>query len=186
MKNNFSPPEKVQSARLLLRKPEVEDAEPLFRSYTSDPAVTKFVVWQAHRDSGETRRFLSHCLEQWDKGNDYAYVIARREEAEAGNAPIGMISLRPKNHRVDFGYVLAHTQWGKGYMSEALACLTEWSLAQPEIWRAQAFCDAENTASARVMEKAGMTFEGVLRRYFVHPNVSPEPRDCRLYAKVRG
>ena len=28
-------------------------------------------------------------------------------------------------------------------------------------------------------------FEGILRRYFVHPNLSPEPRDCRLYAKVR-
>jgi len=36
------------------------------------------------------------------------------------------------------------------------------------------------------MEKAGMTFEGVLRQYFVHPNISSEPRDCRMYAKVRG
>ncbi len=35
------------------------------------------------------------------------------------------------------------------------------------------------------MEKAGMTFEGVLRRYSVHPNRSPEPRDVLLYAKVR-
>ena len=31
-----------------------------------------------------------------------------------------------------------------------------------------------------------MTFEGILRRYFVHPNISPEPRDCCLYAKVRS
>jgi [ribosomal protein S5]-alanine N-acetyltransferase len=35
------------------------------------------------------------------------------------------------------------------------------------------------------MEKAGMTLEGTLRRWFVHPNISPEPRDCRVYARVR-
>ena len=32
---------------------------------------------------------------------------------------------------------------------------------------------------------AGAWQQGLLRRFFVHPNVSPEPRDCRLYAKVR-
>ena len=35
------------------------------------------------------------------------------------------------------------------------------------------------------MEKAGLTFEGVFRRYAVHPNLSPEPRDCRIYARVK-
>jgi len=43
----------------------------------------------------------------------------------------------------------------------------------------------ENLASARVLEKAGMHREGMLRRWSVHPNVSPEPRDCLCYAIVR-
>jgi RimJ/RimL family protein N-acetyltransferase len=43
----------------------------------------------------------------------------------------------------------------------------------------------ENIASARVMEKAGMAREGLLRRYVVHPNISAEPRDAYLYAVVR-
>lgn len=30
-----------------------------------------------------------------------------------------------------------------------------------------------------------MSFEGVLRRYFVHPNMSHEPRDSLMYAKVK-
>jgi RimJ/RimL family protein N-acetyltransferase len=36
-----------------------------------------------------------------------------------------------------------------------------------------------------VLEKAGMTREGVLRRFGVHPNLGPTPRDCVVYAKVR-
>ena len=46
-------------------------------------------------------------------------------------------------------------------------------------------CDVENKASARVLEKVGMQREGTLRRYIVHPNISPEPRDCFVYSKVR-
>ncbi len=96
-----------------------------------------------------------------------------------------MIEVRFEGHRADFGYVLGRAHWGLGYMSEALGTLVAWALSLPEIRRAQAFCDIDNHASARVMEKAGMRFEGVLHRWSVHPNISPEPRDCRVYAKVR-
>jgi RimJ/RimL family protein N-acetyltransferase len=43
----------------------------------------------------------------------------------------------------------------------------------------------ENVASARVLEKVGMVREGVLRRYIVHPNIGPEPRDSIVYARTR-
>jgi ribosomal-protein-alanine N-acetyltransferase len=46
-------------------------------------------------------------------------------------------------------------------------------------------CDAENVASSRVLEKAGMTREGLLRRYAMHPNVSDEPRDSLCYALTK-
>ena len=53
------------------------------------------------------------------------------------------------------------------------------------IWRIGAGCDVENLGSARVMERAGLTREGVLRRWIIHPNISSEPRDWLSYAKVR-
>ena len=70
-------------------------------------------------------------------------------------------------------------------MPEALSYLVNWSMDQPEIFRAWAFCDVENPASARVMEKAGMTREGVLRRWHVCPSIGPEPRNCIVCAKVK-
>ena len=160
----------------------MDDAAALFRAYTHDREVVRFLTWQAHDSERDTEDFLNYCLGEWAKGSSYPYVIGGTEDP---SGPFGMIHLRCKPHRVEFGYVLARAHWGKGYMTEALTALVDWSLAQPEIWRASAFCDSENPASARVMEKAGMTFEGLIRRYMVHPNVSAEPRDCRLYAKVR-
>ena len=54
------------------------------------------------------------------------------------------------------------------------------------IFRIWAVCDLDNFASARVLEKAGMQREGVLRRYILHPNISSEPRDVYCYATVRA
>ncbi len=180
MVSSLDAPVEYSTPRLLLRKPRLEDAAPLFRAYASDLDVVRFVSWLVHESEEETLDFLRRCLGEWSDGSGYQYVI------EAADEPVGMIGFHMRPYRVEFGYVIARPCWGQGYMTEALTTLVDWSLKQPEIWRASAFCDIDNGASARVMEKAGMTFEGVLRRYFVHPNVSSEPRDCRIYAKVRG
>ena len=71
-------------------------------------------------------------------------------------------------------------------MNEALKSVVEWALAQPEIYRVWATCDVDNVASARVLERAGMGREGVLRRWLVHPNLSDEPRDCLCYSIVKA
>jgi RimJ/RimL family protein N-acetyltransferase len=70
-------------------------------------------------------------------------------------------------------------------MTEALKTLIAWALKQEEIYRIWAVCDVDNLASARVMEKAGMQLEGILRRWSVHPNISAEPRDSCCYAIVK-
>ena len=82
------------------------------------------------------------------------------------------------------GYVLARAHWGLGFMSEAARTLVERALAEPDVHRVWAVCDVENRASARVLEKAGMEREGMLRRWAI-ANVSPVPRDCWCYARVK-
>jgi RimJ/RimL family protein N-acetyltransferase len=54
------------------------------------------------------------------------------------------------------------------------------------VHRVWATCDVDNPRSARVLEKAGLSREAVLRAWGVRPNVSPEPRDMFMYAKVRA
>ena len=61
----------------------------------------------------------------------------------------------------------------------------DWIKQQPGVFRFSAVHDVDNPASGRVMEKAGMAFEGIMRRAAIHPNISDEPRDVALYAWVR-
>jgi RimJ/RimL family protein N-acetyltransferase len=70
-------------------------------------------------------------------------------------------------------------------MPEAARAVVDVSLSDPTVRRVWAVCDVDNKASARVMEKIGMSFEAVLRRWVIHPNVSPDPRDSLCYSLVR-
>jgi RimJ/RimL family protein N-acetyltransferase len=117
----------------------------------------------------------------WDVGKAFHWVIECGEEKQL----MGMIIARVDAGKWEMGYVLARKHWGKGYMTEALRGLIAWALKQKEIYRIWAVCDVDNGASARVMEKIGMQREGVLRRWSVHPNISPEPRDSFCYAIVK-
>jgi RimJ/RimL family protein N-acetyltransferase len=110
------------------------------------------------------------------------YILVGRQDETVR----GAFDLRNAGpHRLGYGYVLARRWWTQGLMTEALAEVARWGLSRDDIWRVGDVCDVENRASARVMEKAGMTREGLLRRWIMHPNVSDEPRDCLSFAKVR-
>ena len=80
---------------------------------------------------------------------------------------------------------MARRFWRNGYATEAASAVVEWIFSVRSVWWLAATCDVENLASARVLEKAGLTREATLRRAIVRPNLSPEPRDAFLYSKVR-
>ena len=174
-------PETIQTERLILRKPCMEDALAIFEGYAQDPEVTRYLVWKPHRNIRDTEEFLLACGQLWRTGKDFAYSITLKEDDKL----IGMFGLHPMNLKIEVGYALAHPYWGKGYMTEALCAVIDWAFTQPDIFRVQATCDVDNLGSARVMKKAGMEREGLLRRYILYPNVSDEPRDVYLHAIVK-
>ena len=177
----INPPKSLKTDRLSLRKAKLADAEAIFRQYATDPEVTKYVSWRAHRNLEETRDYMRMCSLAWDVGKAFHWVI----ECVADKQVMGMMIARVDAEKWELGYVLARQHWGQGFMTEALKGLIAWALKEKNIYRVWAVCDVDNLASARVMEKSGMQREGVLRRWSVHPNLSPEPRDSYCYAIVK-
>ena len=159
----------------------MDDAEIVFRAYAQDAEVTKYLTWRPNRSIEETREFIASCLVAWQEGRSFHWVILSRAPEQL----LGMISARIDGPKWELGYVLARDYWSRGYMTEAVRTLIGWAMDQPGIHRVWSVCDVENLASARVMEKAGMTKEGILRRWSVHPNVSRVPRDSYCYSVTR-
>lgn len=176
-------PPRFVTARLAARSPRADDAAAVFAAYANDPEVTRYLAWKAYDRVEPLTAFLRECEATWEKrGGNLTWLLSLK----GTETPIGSIGVTLQDGgRAVFGYVIAKKFWGHGFATEALAHLVDLSLAQPDIFRAWAFCDVENPASARVMEKAGMVREGVLRRWHVCPTIGPEPRDCTAYAKVK-
>ncbi len=164
--------------RVRLRAPRIDDAEALFAEVASDPEVTRYLSWTPHPDVDETRRVIS---ELFNAGDDRTWLIELRETGEA----VGLCGVpRRESHSVELGYCLARRRWGQGLMPEAVRTLLEHLQRDPGLYRVSATCHVDNTRSARVLERIGLTFEGRLARYVILPNISPEPQDVLLFAKA--
>jgi RimJ/RimL family protein N-acetyltransferase len=164
-------PDDFHTARLVLRPIAPEDAGSIFNSYAQDAMVTRFVIWRPHRSRSDTEAYVAACIAT-PPDVSRTYVLTGRRDGDLR----GAFALRQAApHRLDFGYVLARTWWGQGLMTEVLAEVVNWALRQPSVFRIGAVCDVDNIGSARVMEKAGLAREGLLRRWLMHPNVSDEP-----------
>jgi ribosomal-protein-alanine N-acetyltransferase len=176
-----SPPETLTTERLLLRRSRPDDAIPILTSHASDPEVTRYLTWSARPTLESVSEYVRTSISDWEEGISYRYEMCLLGTDD----PVGGMRLRPERTRVLFSYALARPLWGRGLMSEALRAGVDWALSQPGVFRAYAYCDTENIGSLRVMEKAGMAREGILRRWQVAPNLGPEPRDVFVCARVR-
>ena len=64
---------------------------------------------------------------------------------------------REENDGFELGWIIAPGYVGRGYAFEASKALMEWCVRERKAKRITAHCDSENCASARLMEKLGMT-----------------------------
>ena len=60
-------PESIETERLLLRRPAVDDAEAVFSCYASDAEVTKYLGWPRHINIEDTRTFISLSEQIWER-----------------------------------------------------------------------------------------------------------------------
>ena len=171
----------LETERLLLRKMRLDDAEAMF-AYASDPEVTRYVLWETHRSVVDSESFLRSATEGYERGDFGGWgVVLKDDGAFVGTCGVDA-GYAPEHARAELGYVLSREHWGKGLMTEAVRAVIAFGFEQLSLNRIQARCIAENVASARVMEKAGMTHEGTLRE---SEFIKGAYRDIELYSILR-
>jgi [ribosomal protein S5]-alanine N-acetyltransferase len=174
-------PERLQTTRLVLRRPHASDASAIFARYASDAEVTRWLAWPRHTTVADTAAFLGFCDGEWSRWPAGPYLIERKEDgALIGSTGLGFETPQ----RAQTGYVLARDAWGRGFATEALRAVADLAPSLGLV-RLYAMCHADHAASAHVLDKCGFIREGVLRRYVAFPNSGLEgPSDALLYART--
>jgi ribosomal-protein-alanine N-acetyltransferase len=152
----------LQTERLLLRPFRKSDYDAV-HAYASDPEVTRYTSFGPNTPQ-ETRDFLQRSAAAQTRVPrlDYGFALVLRENDRLiGGAGL---YLRENEPRIaELGYVLHRDFWGEGYAPEAVRALIDLGFRELGIHRIYARYHPQNRASARVMEKAGMQYEGVMR-----------------------
>lgn len=172
-------PQAFETERLRLRRISPADRDAV-HAYATDPDVARFMTFPGDQSLDDITRFIERVQVPMDAGNEINWVIERK------NTPgvIGGLRLSESPHGLEMGYILHRDHWGNGYVPEAARAAITWAFGNG-FWRVWATCDVDNLKSAIVLQKVGMTYEGVLRRWTKHPNISDRPRDCKVYSIVR-
>jgi ribosomal-protein-alanine N-acetyltransferase len=174
-------PLRIETERLLLRKPVPEDAEAIFSRYASDIDATWYMSWPRHESITQTREFLQFSDAEWERWPAGPYVI----ESRAGRHLLGGTGLAFQSPETAVtGYILARDAWGFGYATEALGAIVVLA-PQLRLTRVEAFCHPANHASLRVLEKCGFQFEERRKGVFEFPNASPhDPQEYLCWARA--
>ncbi|MFC4064807.1 GNAT family N-acetyltransferase [Actinoplanes subglobosus] len=161
--------------RLLLRPFRSGDV-PAVHAYAGDPEVVRYMEWGPNT-LAETEAFVAEAVRPAPGVHLFAIDLA--------GTVIGAVQLRVTSEahaRAEMGYTLARSAWGEGYATEAATAVVTYGFDRLSMHRVAATCDPANVASRRVLEKAGLTYEGHLRGYLL---IRGARRDRLLFAKTR-
>ncbi len=170
----------LETERLILRKMVLNDAEAVF-AYASNSEVSRYTLWETHRSIEDSRAFLEFATQKYENGGEPDWGIVYRGNGCLVGA-CGLVNWEAEHARAEVGFVLSREYWGRGLMSEAVRAILRFGFERMNLNRIEARCIAENAASARVMEKAGMVYEGTLRQ---REYIKGAYRDIKLYAILK-
>lgn len=149
----------IKTDRLFLRKFQPGDTEEIFAAWTSDERVAKYTSWYAHETVEDTKGYVAYMAGR-NALSDYNWII------ETDHRIIGSINVCYADDSLEIAgiaYVLRYEDWGKGYMTEAVKAVIRFLLNEVNYRKIIEGCDSENVGSCKVLEKAGMKREAVLR-----------------------
>lgn len=154
----------IVTERLLLRKITWNDLEDIHRLH-SMPEVDEFNTLGIPADLDETRELIRPEIESKKTGpqNSYTWRIIIKETGDF----IGLAGLTLSRDKFRLGeiyYKLLPAFWGKGYATEVAKNLVLAGFDKFHLHKVEAGVALDNERSIRVLEKVGMTREGIRRK----------------------
>ena len=154
----------LKTERLVLEDLNEGDLSSLQR-IAGDQRVMKYVLIWLENDA-QVAGFVRHAIDEAKRPDRHDYVLAVRVPGTDNFAGFVLFEINPEEPTTaEAGCILRPEYWKAGYATEILRALLSFGFTAHRLHRVFAKCDAENHASAHVMEKCGLVYEGTLREH---------------------
>lgn len=151
----------IKTDRLILRGIKVGDCFDMFE-YARLKEVTRFLTWSPHPDVEYTKEYLKTLSHHYKLGSFYDWAVIYAEQDKMIGT-CGFTRFNLPNNSAEIGYVLNPEYRGRGIAAEAAKSVLRFGFEELGLNRIEARFMVGNDASKRVMEKLGMSYEGVAR-----------------------
>lgn len=156
----------LQTTRLLLKPLSLDDTPALYEIY-SDEETMRYWSSVPVKNMAAARALVQADVDAVEQGKAWFWAICLKPGGEVIGKCV-LFNFSERNYRAEVGYVLNRAYWGRGLMSEAVQCMTDFAFDLLGLHRLEADTDPENLGSLRLLEKLGFKKEGFFReRWFV-------------------
>ncbi len=163
---NHTGTQTINTERLILRRFEYSDIDSMLRNWIADKKTQWdygepcYPTTEAVRELFDTKYIVSYSRNDY-----YRWAIVEKGSGEC----IGQIAyfiMDTDNQHGEIEYVIGPAFQGKGYATEATKAVIAYGFEKINLHRIEIDCRTENEASRSVIEKCGLTYEGVFRDFF--------------------
>ncbi|MBN2790675.1 MAG: GNAT family N-acetyltransferase [Candidatus Delongbacteria bacterium] len=153
----------ITTPRLILRKFTSEDVHKVYLMSLED-GMKEFIPDQVYASKEEAKQVVEYLMLQYHEipaPNKTPFVLGI--VIKDNNELIGHVGLSPYDCIVEIGYAIEDKHQGKGFATEAVQAMTEWSLKELKLNSIWGIVDKMNSGSIKVLEKAGFIFQGEIK-----------------------
>ena len=155
----------IHTERLLLRPPRASDAAHL-AARRSDPEVARYQNWIAPYPLERAEAMIAELMQLDGPTNDEWWMLTVADPSDVEVFGDLVVHVTQQGRTAEIGYTLAREAWGNGYAVEAATALVEYLFETMGVTRIEAMLHPDNPASAMVLERVGLLFEGHTRSSF--------------------
>ncbi|MDO7908711.1 GNAT family protein [Paenibacillus sp. JX-17] len=170
----------LETSRLKLRKFTIHDAQHMF-DYSSMPEVSTYVPWETHKKIEDTLEFLNFVFKQYRQGKLAPWAIEYKENRKVIGT-IDFVAWSTPHHSAEIGFILSKEYWGRGLVVEAALKVIDFGFEHMKLNRIEALCIVENVQSQRVLQKIGMSLDGVSKEKYL---IKEKFRDMAAYSILK-
>lgn len=146
----------LESKRIILRPLSFYDAEHIFKSWTADSEVAKFMIWDIHKSVDDTIEWLKLEVQNIDSEHHYIWGFVLKETGELFGS--GSINFKKELGCYELGYNIMRKHWRQGLTTEAGKVILDFAINI--LGEKKFFCRhaVDNIGSKKVMTKLGFEY----------------------------
>ncbi|CEN22309.1 GNAT family N-acetyltransferase [Paraclostridium sordellii] len=180
MENIFENLPNLYTNRIRLRRINKNDLEQFF-SFLSNDNVTRYMIIDKIQDIKVVEKMMNFMIEGYKNNRPTPWAISLKENDEMIGI-CGFSKCDIQNGKAEVGYILSDKHWRQGIATEALKVVVDFAFNYMNLNKIEARCISKNLASEKVMLKANMKLDAILREEKFHKQSYV---DLKLYSILK-